>query len=331
MEPKQIVDPNKRIINYLRLSITDRCNLRCSYCVGGQDFQYVPHNEILSYEEIMRLARLFIGLGIRKIRVTGGEPLVRKGVLHFLSQLSRIPDLDELTLTTNGVLLEEFAADLKKNGINRLNVSLDSLKPEKFERITGRNYFHKVWDGIQIAQKMGFHPLKINVVAMRGINDDEILDFARLAVETPYHVRFIEYMPVGKATSWSQSKFLSTGEIQRIIQEAIPLEVISSGPTEGPAQRFKPGNGNGEVGFIGALTHHFCSTCNRLRLTATGKLRTCLLSDKEYDLKMPLRRHENEAVLTDIIEDAVKHKASRHSFEVDDIHPSGRLMVGIGG
>ena len=198
-----------RVINYLRLSVTDRCNLRCIYCMPEEGVDFVPHNQVLSYEEMLRLVEISVKAGIRKVRLTGGEPLVRKGFIPFLEKLSTIEDLNEISLTTNGVLLKEFASDIKRCGICRINVSLDSLDPQKFVRITGRDYFHRVLDGIEEAERLGFHPIKINVVAMRGINDDEILDFGRLTLSKPYHVRFIEFMPIGKNNSWTSDRFIS--------------------------------------------------------------------------------------------------------------------------
>ncbi len=326
-----LIDCRSRVISYLRISITDRCNLRCMYCVGEEEFEYIPHKEILTYEEILRLVRLFVQRGIRKIRVTGGEPLVRKGVMEFLSRLTAVEKLEETALTTNGVLLDYHAQSLKAVGINRLNISLDTLKPEKYLRITGRDSFQKVWNGIQTARELGFDPIKLNVVAIRGVNDDEILDFARLAMETPLHVRFIEFMPIGKNTPWKREAFLSMGEVQRTIEERFPLEPVASGITEGPARKFKPRGGAGEIGFIGAITRHFCDTCNRLRLTAAGGLRPCLLSDREFDLKSVIRGGGDDDALVRVMEEAVRHKNSRHRIDEEGNHPSGRLMVGIGG
>jgi len=325
------VDSSERVINYLRISITDRCNLRCMYCVGNERFEYIPHDQIITYEEILYLARLFVRMGIRKIRVTGGEPLVRKGAIDFLKSLRAVPGLNELTLTTNGVLLEKYAAQIRESGVRRLNISMDTLRQDKFEIITGKNLFHQVWRGIREAQKQGLEPLKINVVAIRGFNDDEVLDFARLAVDEPFHVRFIEFMPIGKETPWSREQLLPVDEIRKIIEARMKLEVIPASPLDGPAARFKPEGGRGEIGLIGAMTRHFCAACNRLRLTSTGKLRACLLSDEEYDLKTPLRAHEDDARLMEIIDLAVRNKNRRHKLEMDHNHPCGRLMVGIGG
>jgi len=215
-----------RTINYLRLSVTDRCNLRCVYCMPEEGVEFVPHNQVLSYEEMLRLVELSVKAGIRKVRLTGGEPLVRKGFIPFLEKLSAIEDLKEISLTTNGVLLNEFALDIKRCGICRVNVSLDSLDPQKFARITGRDYLHRVLEGIKEAERLGFNPIKINVVAMRGINDDEILDFGRLTFTKPYHVRFIEFMPIGKNNSWTSDRFIPADEILnalRTLGELKPL------------------------------------------------------------------------------------------------------------
>ena len=208
-------DNNHRIINYLRLSVTDRCNLRCIYCMPEEGVDFVPHNEILSYEEMLRLVEIAVQAGIRKVRLTGGEPLVRKGFISFLERLSAIEDLKEISLTTNGVLLKEFASAIRRCGICRINVSLDSLDRQKFLQITGRDRFIRVLEGIEEADRLGFEPIKINVVAMRGINDDEILDFARLTFAKPYHIRFIEFMPVGKNNGWTNDRFIPADEIMK--------------------------------------------------------------------------------------------------------------------
>lgn len=328
---EHFIDNNQRIINYLRVSITDRCNLRCMYCVGNEHFEFIPHDEIVTYEEIIRLVRLFVKKGIQKVRITGGEPLVRKGSIEFLKELQKEPGLEEVTLTTNGVLLEEYATQLEECGIRRLNISMDTLRPERFFQITGKDLFDQVWRGIHKARDIGLTPLKINVVAIRGFNHDEILDFAKLAIDEPFHVRFIEFMPIGKDTPWTKEQLISIDEIQRVIESDIKLEAIPSGPLDGPAMRFKPRGGAGEIGLIGAITRHFCAACNRLRLTSTGKLRACLLSDDEYDLKSLLRNSQEDSRLSAIIDKAVQNKSRNHKIQVDDKALCGRLMVGIGG
>jgi cyclic pyranopterin phosphate synthase len=331
LQPCQLVDHNNRIINYLRISITDRCNLRCIYCLEEEDFDYKPHEDILTYEEVLDLARLFVRRGIRKIRITGGEPLVRKDLPSFIHRLSRIRGLEEIALTTNGVLLEQYASALKDCDIRRLNVSMDTLRRERYEHITRRDCFEQVWRGIREAERLGFYPLKLNVVAIRGLNDDEVVDFARLALERPYHIRFIEYMPVGQSSRWSLEQFVSVGELQAMVEKFVPLEPVQSGPTEGPAQRFKLRDGAGEIGFIGAISHHFCATCNRLRLTADGKLRSCLFSDDEVDLKIPLRQGSADSYILSLMEGAVAQKPCGHNFEKLGPRKCGRRMVKIGG
>jgi len=309
-----MLDNNHRVISYLRLSVTDRCNLRCIYCMPEQEVQYIPHWEILSYEEMLRIVRLCVHKGIRKVRITGGEPLVRKEVTTFLKMLCKTEGLEEISLTTNGVLLKSFASDIKNCGICRINVSLDSLKPERFFRITGRDYFERVWEGLEEAEHVGFNPIKINVVAIKGVNDDEILDFAELAVKKPYHIRFIELMPVGKQNTWSAERFVSADEIYRLIQSLGDLKPVKPNPYDGPAQRFKIKGGQGEIGLISALSHHFCDHCNRLRLTPEGHLRGCLFSDKEIDLKTPLRQKKQDDYLLQLIELAIKNKPKEHGL-----------------
>jgi cyclic pyranopterin phosphate synthase len=292
---------------------------------------FLPHGDILTYEEMLRLVNISTRCGIRKVRLTGGEPLARKGFIHFLERLSDIDTLDEITLTTNAVLLKEYAADIMDCGICRINISLDSLKRERFFNITGRDQFDQVWEGIQEAERMGFNPIKINVVAIKGVNDDEILDFARLTREKPYHVRFIELMPVGKENSWSVEKFISTEEIFERIQTLGALKPIMSNPLDGPADRFVLDGGKGEIGFIGALSQHFCDSCNRLRLTAEGQLRSCLFSDQEIDMKTPLREGKGDDYLINLIGRAIENKPEEHGLITSGPRKCIRQMSTIGG
>ena len=325
------MNKNKRPINYLRLSVTDRCNLRCTYCMPEEGCAFVPHEEILTYEEMLHLVKLSVQSGIRKVRLTGGEPLVRKGFLGFLQRLCTIEELNEVTLTTNGVLLKEFAADIKDCGICRINVSLDSLKAERFSHITGRDFFERVWQGIQEADRLGFSPIKINMVALRGINDDEILDFARLTLEKPYHVRFIEFMPVGAQNCWSWEKFISTDEIRSRIETLGTLRPIKADRFGGPAERFALEGSKGEIGFIGALSNHFCTQCNRLRLTAEGHLRSCLFSEREIDIKSPLRNGNDDGHLLELIRLAMESKPEDHGPLGQGPRKCVRQMSTIGG
>jgi cyclic pyranopterin phosphate synthase len=329
---EKLVDNNNRVINYLRLSITDRCNLRCIYCMPEEGIDFLSHNDILRYEEILRIVRLSVQRGIRKIRLTGGEPLVRKDFLGFLKKLNEIEGLKEITLTTNGVLLKEYASDIRKCGVHRINVSLDSLKRERFKNITGRDFFEKVWDGIQEAERVGFDPIKINVVAMRGVNDDEIQDFARLTLEKPYHIRFIELMPVGAKNGWSLEKFMPVLEVYNLIREIGNLTpILRRDSLDGPAQRFMLDGARGEIGLIGALSNHFCSICNRLRLTADGHLRSCLFSDEEIDIKPALRKDRGDEALLDMLETAIKEKPIRHNLFSKGGRNCARQMSSIGG
>lgn len=326
----ELVDREKRHLNYLRVSITDRCNLRCLYCAPEGRIPKLSHEDILSYEEILRLVRIGIRLGIRKIRITGGEPLVRKGAVDLLRRLVALRELEDVSLTTNGVLLASKAQEIYDAGVRRVNISLDSLVPEKYAQITGYDRFEQVWAGIERAREIGFSPIKINVVAMRGINDDEILDLGRLSIDHPFHIRFIEYMPIGNSRTSSRDQLL-TPEIQErisILGDLIPIENHSH---DGPARRYRLAGARGEIGFISALSHHFCSRCNRLRLTADGKLRACLLSDRHEPLKEMLRGGACDEALAEIFRMAVRQKAARHHLSLSGSTTVNDQMQGIGG
>jgi cyclic pyranopterin phosphate synthase len=334
---KDSMDTNDRLhhkhrpVNYLRLSITDRCNLRCIYCMPEEGMDFVPHSEILSYEEILHLVRVSVRSGIRKVRLTGGEPLVRKGFIPFLEKLSTVEELKEITLTTNGVLLKEYAADIRQCGICRINVSLDSLKPERFFKITRRDLFHKVWEGIEEAERFQFHPLKINVVVMRGINDDEVLDFARLTLGKPLHVRFIEFMPIGKNNNWTSERFITAEELRAQIRTLGDLVPVEHDAMDGPAERYMIQGAKGEVGFISAVSSHFCDTCNRLRLTAEGHLRGCLFSDKEIDVKRALREGKGDDRLAELLKRAIAEKPHGPGRIPSEPRKCIRQMSSIGG
>lgn len=327
-----MLDNHHRFINYLRLSITDRCNLRCVYCMPEQGLPFMPHREILTYEEMLRLVKLCIQQEIRKVRLTGGEPLVRKGFIGFVERLCKIQGLDEITLTTNGVFLKDFARALRDCGIRRINVSMDTLKPDRFRQITRRDDYDRVWEGIEEAERVGFNPIKLNVVAIRGINDDEILDFAHLTWEKPYHVRFIELMPVGRENClWTAERFIPSKEIFDRIQMLGSLTPIDRNPLDGPAERYTLDGARGEIGFIGALSHHFCETCNRLRLTADGHLRGCLFSEQETDLKTPLREGREDRYILDLIRHTLQNKPANHGLIESRPRKCTRQMNRIGG
>jgi len=326
-----LLDNNHRAINYLRLSVTDRCNLRCIYCMPEEGMSFIPHSEILSYEEMLHLVTLCVQNGIRKVRLTGGEPLVRKGILQFIDGLSRIEGLEEIALTTNGVLLRDFARDLRGFGICRINVSMDTLSPDRFFHITRRDLFHQVWEGIEEAESVGFNPIKINVVGIKGVNDDEILDFARLTYEKPFHVRFIEFMPIGKENSWSSRNFISIEEILNLVQTLGKVSFVNPNPLSGPARRYVLEGAKGEIGLIGALSNHFCDHCNRLRLTADGSLKGCLFSDSEVDVKTPLRQGKGDKHLLDLIRNTILNKPKDHGLNEYKPRKCVRSMNSIGG
>jgi cyclic pyranopterin phosphate synthase len=326
----KLIDPCNRNLNYLRISITDRCNLRCIYCVPNGFIPKLAHKEILSYEEILRIVRISVGLGISKVRITGGEPLVRKGVYDFLKRLTKIKRLLDISLTTNGVLLKDNINKIKSAGIKRINISLDTLNRKKYKKITGYDFFNQVWEGIKLAQKMGFDPVKINVVPLKGINHDELPDIAALSISYPFHIRFIEYMPMGTDPMESDRHFLFP-EIKKCIDPFGKLIPVEKGINDGPAERFRFESARGEIGFIRPISRHFCKTCNRLRLTASGQLRPCLMSDVQVDLKTSLRKGCSDAELADIILQAVRLKPSGHNLYGD--HPVGvsAQMCAIGG
>jgi cyclic pyranopterin phosphate synthase len=304
-------DRYNRHINYLRVSVTDRCNLNCIYCRPAGTMPKFSHDDILRYEEQVRIIRIFSQLGLSKIRITGGEPLVRKGLIGFLGQVSSIPGITDFSLTTNGVLLSQHLDDIKACGIRRLNISLDTLDREKFKKITGHDRVDLVWNAILQAHAMGFYPIKINVVALRGINEDEITKLAELTFSFPFHVRFIEQMPIGNA-SLDARKPLLADDLRAILSGLGPMVPLNNSKFDGPAKRYKIEKALGEIGIISPISHHFCETCNRLRLTANGRLRPCLLSDYSEDLKGPLRAGCSDEDLIAVIFRCLKNKPSNH-------------------
>lgn len=330
MPNSKLIDPCNRKLNYLRISITDRCNLRCIYCVPYGFIPKLPHKEILSYEEILHIVRISVGLGISKVRITGGEPLVRKGVYGFLKRLTKIEGLLDISLTTNGVFLKDNINKIKSAGIKRINISLDTLNRKKYRKITGYDFFDQVWEGIELAHKMGFDPVKLNVVPLKGINDDELTDIAALSIDYPFHIRFIEYMPMGTNQMESDHHLLFP-EIKKRIDQFGKLIPVEKDMNDGPAERFKFESAKGEIGFIRPISQHFCSTCNRLRLTASGQLRPCLMSDVQVDLKTPLRKGCSDAELAEVFLQAVRLKPLGHNLSGD--HPVGvsAQMCAIGG
>jgi len=292
-----------------------------------QGVRLSPRSEILHYEEIQAVAQAAAALDINKVRLTGGEPLVRSRLSHLVEILSQIEGIDDIALTTNGMLLKQHAAPLRQAGLRRVNVSLDTLKREKFHRITRHDKLGDVLDGIKAAKEAGLDPVKVNMVVIRGINDDEVLDFARLTIEQEWHVRFIEPMPFGIGEGIS---FVPTGEIQERLLSLGSLEPCLPSQGNGPAKYFRFEGTQGTVGFISPLSEHFCFNCNRLRLTVDGKLRPCLLSDEEVDLKNPLRRGASPDELKGLIQQAVAQKPERHHLS-EGVLPKGRAMCQVGG
>lgn len=286
-------------------------NVRCG--------KFMPHKELLTYEELLRVVRIAVGMGMTKVRLTGGEPLVRRGVLDFIQELSGIEGLEQIRLTTNGVLLADYSERLYSAGIRYLNVSLDTLVPSKFQEITGFDYFDKVWNGLQVAKEQGFK-IKLNVVAMKGFNDDEFKDFGQLAIDHSFQVRFIEYMPVGEKSSWGKEKFVKSEEIKACIEQLGELTPFRRKHGMGPASMYDlvtPDNKRGVVGFISPISHHFCDQCNRLRLTSEGKLRACLLKDEEVDLKPILRGNGTDKQLMSKMRQTILDKPQGHTLEQD--------------
>jgi cyclic pyranopterin phosphate synthase len=326
-----LLDPYSRKINYLRISVTDRCNLRCRYCMPEEGIPLISHEEILTYEEMLRMVRVFAREGISKVRLTGGEPLVRKGIVDFISRLSQIEGIEDLSLTTNGILLKEFAPDLKRAGLKRINISLDSLRRERFYRIARRDGYERVWEGIEASLSAGLSPIKINMVAIRGVNDDEIESFAQLTLRLPLTVRYIEYMPSGNGEEWKESDILTIPQIKNRLEKMGTLIPIPPDRWDGPARRFRMAGALGEIGLIGAVSSHFCGDCNRLRLTADGKIRTCLFSDDEVDMKEILRKGGSDGDLREQLLLALQRKPERHHINTYQFKKCQRNMSAIGG
>lgn len=304
-----------RLINYLRISVTDRCNFRCKYCVPASPFAVIEHNKIARYEEILRVTKLACELGITKVRITGGEPFVRKNIFSFLEKLCAFESLKDISITTNGSLLtREKIENLISLGIKRLNFSLDTLDPVKFAIITGRDRFQQVWESIHTAHELGISPIKINAVVLRGINDDEIEDLSALTLKYPFHIRFIEYMPMGDSAIEKQQQILTTKIKEKIESKFGKLVPVGRSFNDGPAKKFQIPGAKGIVGFITPISSHFCSECNRLRLTSRGTLRPCLLNNYEKDILNPLRKNASDDKLKQIILSTLKKKPSFHGL-----------------
>ena len=331
-------DPYKRFITYLRISVTDRCNLRCIYCMPAEGIKWTPRAEILTYEEITKVVEAASSLGVRGVRLTGGEPLVRAELPKLVRMLAGVPGIEDISLSSNGVALRAFAKELREAGLKRVNISLDTLKPERFKDITRVGKLEDVFEGIEAARAVGLGPIKLNCVAMKGRNDDEFAELARLTIDQDLHMRFIELMPFEDAHCslgmGEKPEFVSMGEIVGAIEAAHgKLSPIEDGEVfgNGPARYYRLPNAKGTVGFISPVTEqHFCARCNRLRLTADGKLRPCLLTDLEVDLRTPLRSGASVEDVRKLFFKTVLIKPESHNL-VNGNRPHQRLMVQIGG
>ncbi|MFO7820139.1 MAG: GTP 3',8-cyclase MoaA [Halanaerobacter sp.] len=322
----EFIDQYGRRIDYLRISITDRCNLRCRYCMPAEGIETIAHEEVLSYEEISKIVKAGAELGIKKIRLTGGEPLARKGAAHLVATLNKIEGIEEIAMTTNGILLSKYGKELVEAGLERVNISLDSLDPEKFKEITRFDKYQQVIEGIKTALEVGLDPVKINVVVMQGINDDEILDFVNLTREYDLHVRFIEFMPSGDKKAEQEERYIGLDKIKERIKREEKIMPTDFDTGNGPAYYYQVKDSLGSIGFISAISNHFCSECNRLRLTAKGQLRPCLFSEDELDLTRALDK-DKEALKEKFIE-TVEQKPKGHSLGAEDEFLKNMSQIG---
>ena len=329
MEP--LVDSWDREIHSVRVSVTDKCNFRCRYCMPAEGLEWLPRDEVLSYEEIARVVRVLAAMGVDEVRLTGGEPLVRRDLPVLVSLLAETPGVRDLSLTTNGVMLDRLARPLVEAGLTRLNVSLDSLSHVRFAEITRRDALDRVLAGLAEAERYPeLRPIKVNCVAVRGFTEEEVPALAELARRKPYVVRFIEFMPLDADEAWREDEVLTGGEIRALIEERWPLEEIPA-KASSTARRFRFADGAGEIGFVNPVSEPFCSSCDRIRLTADGQLRTCLFSRREWDLKAPLRDGATDEELAELIRFAVRHKELKHKINDPGFVRASRSMSQIGG
>jgi cyclic pyranopterin phosphate synthase len=328
---KPLVDGHGRPIGDVRISVTDRCNFRCQYCMPAEGLPWLNRDALLAYEEIERIVRLLAAMGVRDVRLTGGEPLVRRELWRLVEKLSAIEDVRDLSLTTNGYLLARQVGDLVGAGLRRINVSLDSLAPDRFFQLTRRDSLAQVLEGLEAAQAHPqLRPIKVNVVALRDFTEAEVVRFAEFARSEPYVVRFIEFMPLDADRSWSRDRVLPNEEVRAMIDAVYPLEAVGR-ERHGTSRRWRFADGRGEIGFISPVTEPFCGDCNRIRLTAEGELRTCLFSLHETDLRGPLRAGASDAELEAIVRDAVWRKELKHHVNDPGFVQPERTMSRIGG
>ncbi|HBS58826.1 MAG TPA: GTP 3',8-cyclase MoaA [Firmicutes bacterium] len=315
-----------RNIHYLRVSVTDRCNFRCTYCMPPGGVQWIPHEEILRYQELIRIIRVAAQIGINKVRITGGEPLVRRGIVSFIHEVAQLPGIEDLSMTTNASLLAENVAALKKAGLSRVNISLDTLRADRFEHLCGRDVLSSVLAGIEQAQAAGLTPVKINMVGMKGVNDDELADFARMTLDKPYEIRFIEHMPFRAAGG--NKMLLPVAEMQAVLAAQGFDKLIPEAHGDGPADVYRVPGALGTLGFISPVTRHFCEECNRIRLTADGRIKPCLLSNQEYNIKQVMRAGCSDDELADYLRDVILHKPSHHHLDEEPTLRRGMSKIG---
>jgi len=317
-------DKHGRNIKYLRVSVTDRCNLRCIYCMPEEGIESLSHEDILRFDDILKIVKVAASLGINKIRYTGGEPLVMKDIDRLIYETSRLPGIDDIAITTNGILLSDMAEDLKKAGLKRVNVSLDTLNKDKFRSITRIGNLDKVLESIHKCVSIGLKPVKINTVLMKGVNDDEVKDFLNLAKEMPVEIRFIELMPIGESIKLYDERKVDFTDILNQYSELTPIETEKNST----AQMYKLQGAKGKIGFISPISCKFCSDCNKIRLTSTGRIKPCLHSNDEIDVRGYLN---NEELLTKKIKSAIFNKPLEHHLEEESVSRSDRMMYQIGG
>jgi len=325
-----LVDGYGRAITNMRVSVTDRCNLRCVYCMPAEPV-WMPQPEILSFEEIERIVRVAVSLGVTDFRVTGGEPTARKDLPDLVRRVVSVPGVRDVALTTNGILLKRLARPLWEAGLRRMNVSLDTLRGEKFVHIARRDGFRQTWEGLLEADRIGFRPLKVNMVVMRGVNDDEIVDFAEMARTRPWQIRFIEFMPLDGDNAWTRDQVVPAREILEKIHARWPIDLVAQGPLTDPARVFRFKDGAGDVGIIASVSEPFCFACDRIRVTPDGKLRTCLFSTWETDLKGPMRAGASDEEVAGLIRAAVAKKEAGHGINDPGFVKPQRAMYAIGG
>jgi cyclic pyranopterin phosphate synthase len=327
-----LVDRFGRMHTNLRISVTDRCNIRCFYCMPAEIVRFVPRRELLTFEEIERFVRVVAGLGVNKLRLTGGEPLVRHELPELVRRLATIAGIHDLALTTNGVLLAEQAVALKAAGLHRLNISLDTLTPEVFEKISRRKGLEQVLAGIAAAREAGFDRIRLNAISIRGITEAEIVPLARFAREHGFELRFIEYMPLDADGRWDMQQVLGGDEVRAVIEREVgQLDLAPASDPSQPATDYRYLDGGGRIGFINPVTHNFCSDCNRLRLTAEGQVRNCLFSTVEWDVREVMRSGSDDEQLAQLVRDCVAAKKTGHGIDTPEFVKPQRAMYQIGG